>query len=88
MPTGYNPHTTSGLFHFSQNLLRAATDQCAQGDLNDAVANLAMGVEKLSEALQTALTQMSQDIAALKADVDSLKAKPTPGFHPGSLLRK
>jgi hypothetical protein len=76
MPAGLHL-TTIGTFLASQNILSAAVDQCLRGDLNDGTANIAVGLKMLNSALLAELTQMSQDIAALKAEVDSLKPKPT-----------
>jgi hypothetical protein len=48
--------------------------------LNLGTANIAVGLMYLNKALLAELTQMSQDIAALKAEVAALKPKPT-GFQ-------
>jgi hypothetical protein len=75
--------TTNGLFQVSQNGFSTAANQCADGDLNNGTANIAMGLLRLNKALLAELTQMSQDIAALKAEVAALKPKPT-GLQPSS----
>jgi hypothetical protein len=76
MPAGVQL-TTSGLFQVSQNDLLTGATQCANGDLNIGTANIAMGLFRLDKALLAELTQMSQDIAALKAEVAALKPKQT-----------
>ena len=68
--------TTIGLFQVSQNGFLAAADECVGGDLNNGTMHIAMGLWRLNKALFAELTQMSQDIAALKAEVASLKPKP------------
>lgn len=77
MPSGVAQLTTTGLFHVSQNLFSAAANQCADGDLNNGTANIAIALMRLNQGLLAELTQMSQDVATLKAEVASLKAKPT-----------
>ena len=69
--------TAIGLFHMSANVFSDACNQCEGGDLNLGTANIAIGLMYLNKALLAELTQMSQDIAALKAEVASLKPKPT-----------
>ncbi len=69
--------TPNGLFQVSQNSFYAAGNQCLAGDVNDGIANIAEGLRCLNKALLAELTQMSQDIAALKAEVAALKPKPT-----------
>jgi hypothetical protein len=81
MPSGLQLSTT-GLFNVSQNAFLNAANQCAQGDLNDGTANIALALRNLNKALFAELTQMSQDIAALKAEVAALK--PKPGLQLGS----
>jgi hypothetical protein len=68
--------TTNGLFQVSQNEFLAAANQCVGGDLNNGTMQIAMGLLRLNKALFAELTQMSQDIAALKAEVASLRPKP------------
>jgi hypothetical protein len=84
---GMQQLTTIGTFHVSQNIFSAAAYQCQQGDLNDGTANIAIGLQMLNKALLAELTQMSQDIAALKAEVASLKPKPT-GLQSPSFARR
>jgi hypothetical protein len=67
--------TTIGLFHMSKNCFTDACNQC-EDNLNLGTANIAAGLMYLNKALLAELTQMSQDIAALKAEVASLKSKP------------
>jgi hypothetical protein len=74
--------STTGLFNVSQNLFLDAGNQCCAGDLNLGTANIATGLWRLNQALLAELTQMSQDIAALKAEVAALK--PKPGLQSGS----
>jgi hypothetical protein len=69
--------TTTGLFQVSWSYFYTAGNTCFAGNLNDGTANIAGGLMSLTKALQAELTQMSQDIAALKAEVASLKPKPT-----------
>jgi hypothetical protein len=71
--------TTTGLFHMSAGCFSEACNQC-EDNLNLGTANIAIGLMYLNKALLAELTQMSQDIAALKAEVASLKTKPT-GFQ-------
>ena len=61
-----------------------ACNQIEGGDLNNGTANIAIGLMYLNKALLAELTQMSQDIAALKAEVASLK--PKPGLQMSSAL--
>jgi hypothetical protein len=68
--------TTTGLFQVSQNDFYYAANECAGGD-NNGTMHIATGLMSLTKALQAELTQMSQDIAALKAEVASLRPKPT-----------
>jgi hypothetical protein len=68
--------TAIGLFHMSAGCFTDACNQC-EVDLNNGTANIAAGLMYLNKALLAELTQMSQDIAALKAEVASLKPKPT-----------
>jgi hypothetical protein len=82
MPQGLQL-TTTGLFNASQNGFATAASQCAEGDLNNGTANIALALRNLDKALFAELTQMSQDIAALKAEVAVLKAKST-GLQSGS----
>jgi hypothetical protein len=77
MPSGLQL-TTAGLFQVSQNEFLNTANQCAASDLNNGIANMAMGLFRLNKALLAELTQMSQDIAALKAEVATLKSKPSP----------
>jgi hypothetical protein len=51
---------------------------------------MAMGLLRLNKALFAELTQMSQDIAALKAEVASLKPKPTglPSLAQAAFIRR
>jgi hypothetical protein len=72
--------TTIGTFHMSAGCFSDACNQCEGGDLNTGTANIAIGLMYLNKALLAELTQMSQDIAALKAEVATLKLKPT-GFQ-------
>ena len=67
--------TTNGLFQQSWSSFYTAGNQCFAGDLNDGTANIAGGLMSLTKALLAELTQMSQDIAVLKAEVASLKPK-------------
>ena len=69
--------TTTGLFQVSQNYFYCAANECVGGDLNNGTMHIATGLMNLTKALQAELTQMSQDIAALKAEVASLRPKPT-----------
>ena len=69
--------TTIGLFHQSANVFSDACNQCEGGDLNLGTANIAAGLMYLNKALLAELTQMSQDIAALKAEVAALKPQQT-----------
>jgi hypothetical protein len=81
MPSGLGSQlTTSGQFQVSQNDFLAGVTQCQNGDLNNGTAYIATGLWRLNKALLAELTQMSQDIAALKAEVATLKSKPT-GFQ-------
>jgi hypothetical protein len=68
---------TNVLFQASWSSFYTAGNQCLAGDLNDGTANVAGGLMSLTKAPLAELTQMSQDIAALKAEVASLKPKPT-----------
>src|SRR5258707_10699643 len=68
--------TAIGTFQLSQNWFSSAGDLCRQGDLNHGTATIATGLLMLNKALLAELTQMSQDIAVLKAEVASLKPKP------------
>jgi hypothetical protein len=78
MPSGLGSQlTTSGQFQVSQNDFVAAITECQNGDLNNGTVYIATGLWRLNKALFAELTQMSQDIAALKAEVASLKPKPT-----------
>jgi hypothetical protein len=61
----------------SQNEFLGAANQCVAGDLNNGTMNIAMGLLRLNKALLAELTQMSQDIAVLKAEVAALKSKPS-----------
>src|SRR5260370_7719307 len=74
--------TAIGTFQLSQNWFSSAGDLCRQGDLNHGTATIATGLLMLNKALLAELTQMSQDIAVLKAEVASLK--PKPGLHSSS----
>jgi hypothetical protein len=74
--------TTIGLFHMSKNCFSEACNQC-EDNVNLGTANIAAGLMYLNKALLAELTQMSQDIAALKAEVAALKPKPT-GLQLGS----
>jgi hypothetical protein len=67
------------------SLRQAADLYSAASSSKDQQANisLAEGLRILNEALLATLTQMSADIAELKAEVQSLKARSTPGFQPG-----
>jgi hypothetical protein len=76
MPAGFQL-TTIGLFQTSQNDFYVAADQCVGGDLNNGTMHIADGLLRLNKALLAELTQMSQDIAALKAEVAALKPKQT-----------
>jgi hypothetical protein len=82
--------TTIGLFHQSANVFSDACNQCEGGDLNLGTANIAVGLMYLNKALLAELTQMSQDIAALKAEVASLKPKPTglPSLAQAAFIRR
>jgi hypothetical protein len=74
--------TTAALWHISRNEFMNAENQLDGGDPNPnlGIAQVAIGLARLNEALLATLTHMSQDIAALKAEVDALK-KPTPNFQ-------
>jgi len=80
--------TTNGLFQQSWSSFYTAGNQCFAGDLNDGTANIAGGLMSLTKALLAELTQMSQDIAALKAEVASLKPKPTGLQMSSALIRR
>jgi hypothetical protein len=71
--------TTIGTFHMAKNCFSEAANECD----NLGTANIAAGLMYLSTALLAELTQMSQDIAVLKAEVAALKPKPT-GLQYGS----
>lgn len=75
MALGLTQSSTTGFFHRAQGLFLEAADQCEQ-DLNAATGNTALALWYMNKALFAELTQMSQDIAALKAEVASLKSKP------------
>jgi len=76
MPAGAQL-TTIGLFQAAQCNFYGAANQCFAGDINDGTASIAMGLWNLNKALLAELTQMSQDIAALKAEVAALKPQQT-----------
>jgi hypothetical protein len=78
--------TTIGLFHMSAGCFTEACNQCE----DTGTANIAAGLMYLNKALLAELTQMSQDIAALKAEVASLKPKPTglPSLAQAAFIRR
>jgi hypothetical protein len=69
--------STISLFQASQSYFYGGGNQCLAGDLNNGTGNIAEGLWYLNKALLAELTQMSQDIAVLKAEVASLKQRPT-----------
>ena len=75
--------TTITLFQASWSSFYTAGNQCFAGDLINGTANIAGGLMSLNKALLAELTHMSQDIAVLKAEVASLKPRPT-GLQSGS----
>jgi hypothetical protein len=86
---------TINLFLLSQNSLMIARNQCQAGFTNDGMANMATGIQTLSQAIMSGFLDMDIDLAAVKADVDALKTKPSltaahlpNGLQPGLPIRR